>query len=81
MSMNSGVSNSFAAISQHKKAGILATALVAVGAFGGWGISATFVKNAEAVESVRQEAEEAKLDARPDKGRSRRFLHGDRHRP
>ncbi len=61
MSINIGLSNSFVAISQHKKAGILATALVAVGALGGWGISATFVKNAEAVESLRQEAEEAKL--------------------
>ena len=60
MSINIGLSNSFVAISQHKKAGILATALVAVGALGGWGISATFVKNAEALESLRQEVEATK---------------------
>ena len=37
MSTNIRLSNCFAAISQRKNAGILATALVAVGALGGWG--------------------------------------------
>ena len=60
MSKNIGLLNSFAVISQHKNAGILATALVAAGAFGGWGISATFVKDAEAVESLREEVEAVK---------------------
>ena len=60
MSMNIGLMNSFAAISQHKNAGILATALVAAGAFSGWGLSATFVKSAKAVDSMRQEVESAK---------------------
>jgi hypothetical protein len=61
MSMNTGLSNCFAGNNQHKNAGILAAALVAVGALGGWGMSATLVKSAEALDSMRQEVEVAKL--------------------
>jgi hypothetical protein len=60
MSKAMGLLNSFATIIQYQNAGILATALIAAGAFGGWGISETFVRNAEAVESLRQEAAMAK---------------------
>ena len=69
MSTNIGLSNCFAAISQRKNAGILATALVAVGALSGWGISATFVKSAEALDSMRQEIEVAKLSLNQAKAR------------
>jgi hypothetical protein len=61
MSINIGLSNFLAAIHQHKNAGILAAALVAAGALGGWGISATFVKSALAVDAARHDAEVAKL--------------------
>ena len=61
MSINIGLSNFLAAIHQHKNAGILAAALVAAGALGGWGISATFVKSAQAVDAARHDAEVAKL--------------------
>ena len=35
--------------------------LVAVGALGGWGMSATFVESAKAVDSMRRDVEVAKL--------------------
>ena len=61
MSMNIGLSNYFAAISQHKNAGILAASLVVAGALGGWGISATLVESAKASNSMRRDVEVAKL--------------------
>jgi hypothetical protein len=60
MSINMGLSNWFAAIGQHKNAGILAASLVAAGALGGWGISATLVESARAVDSMRRDVESAK---------------------
>ena len=60
MSINIGLSNWLAAISQHKNAGILAASLVAAGALGGWGISATLVESARAVDSARRDVEFAK---------------------
>lgn len=61
MSMTIGLSNCLAAISQHKNAGILAAALVAAGALGGWGISATLVESARAVDALQRDVEFAKL--------------------
>lgn len=61
MSTIMGLSNCFAAINQHRNAGILAASLLAAGALGGWGISATFVGSARAVDAQRQQAEAAKF--------------------
>ena len=61
MSMNIALSNFLAAIHQHKNAGILATSLAVAGALGGWGISATLVESARAADSIRRDAEVAKL--------------------
>jgi hypothetical protein len=61
MSINIGLSNFVTTINQHKNAGILAASLVAAGALGGWGISATLVESARAVETMRWDVELAKL--------------------
>jgi len=61
MSMNMGLSNYLTAIAQHKIAGIVAASLVAAGALGGWGISATFVKNARALDAMQRQVEAVKL--------------------
>jgi hypothetical protein len=51
MAMNIRMTKSVAALGQRKGLGALAAALLVTGAVSGWGISATFVKSAVAVES------------------------------
>jgi hypothetical protein len=51
MSMNMRMTKCVAALGQRKGVSVLAAALTVAGAVGGWGMSATFVKNAAAVES------------------------------
>jgi hypothetical protein len=61
MSNTIGLSNYVATINRHKNAGILVASLLAAGALGGWGISATFVESANADAALRREAGIAKL--------------------
>jgi hypothetical protein len=63
MAMSMNMTDCVAALGRYRKLGFLSAALIAAGAVGGWGISATFVKSAAALEA-RQESDTIKQNAK-----------------